>query len=122
MNMKDIKRFKQRLGVAVVTGVSMCMSSYTHMAKGQNLGQQVLDKAGDSLTELLDDLVRLLQIVMALGALVVLAMVVFKIFKGDREAAEKLAWWVAGLAIGFVLLSVVAGLVRGSVSQAQIGT
>lgn len=80
-----------------------------------DLGTQVLDSSREALRGLLDSLVSLLQVVMGLGAIVVLAIVVFKVFKGDREAAEKLAWWVAGLTIGFALLTVVKNIV-GSVA------
>ena len=121
--MKKFNDFKKRLSYAFFTGVAMCLPSITKMsvAAGQSsIGSEVLDSASDELTGLLTSLVRLLQIVMGLGALVVLAMVIFKIFKGDREAAEKLAWWVAGLALGFVLISVVAGIVRGSAQSAAI--
>ena len=76
-------------------------------AQSSNLGQQVLDQTTQSLKQLVGNIVSLLRVVMGIGALVVLAIVIFKVFKGDREAAEKLAWWVAGLAIGFTLLSVV---------------
>lgn len=78
-----------------------------------DLGTQVLDSSKEALRGLLDSLVSLLQVVMGLGALVVLAIVIFKIFKGDREAAEKLAWWVAGLTVGFALLTVVKNIVSG---------
>lgn len=78
-----------------------------------DLGTQVLDSSKEALRSLLDSLVSLLQVVMGLGAIVVLAIVVFKVFKGDREAAEKLAWWVAGLTIGFALLTVVKNIVSG---------
>lgn len=76
-----------------------------------NIGQNVLTETTSALSGLVVNVVKLLQVVMGLGALVVLAMVIFKVFKGDREAAEKLAWWIAGLTIGFVLLTVVSGLI-----------
>ena len=40
-------------------------------------------------------------------------MVIFNMFKGEREAASKLGWWVAGFAIGFVLIEVVKNVVGG---------
>lgn len=80
-------------------------------ASGDELGKEVIDESRRALADLVENVVTLLQVVMGLGAIVVLAMVIFKVFKGDREAAEKLAWWVAGLTIGFVLLSVVSGLI-----------
>lgn len=85
-----------------------------NVASGQNLGQQVLEKSSTQLTQLLTSVTKLLQIILGLGALVTLVMVIFNIFKGEREAATKIAWWVAGLTLGFVLITVVAGLVQGA--------
>ena len=76
-----------------------------------NLGQAVIEDSTDALKELLDSVVTLLQVVMGLGAIVVLAIVIFQVFKGEREAAQKLAWWVVGLTLGFTLLTVVQGLI-----------
>ena len=81
-------------------------------AQAQNtLGQAVIEDSTDALKELLDSVVTLLQVVMGLGAIVVLAIVIFQVFKGEREAAQKLAWWVVGLTLGFTLLTVVQGLI-----------
>ena len=52
----------------------------------------------------------LLQIVLGIGAVVVLVEVVLKFMKEEREAATKLIWWLLGLAIGFAMLSVLRGL------------
>lgn len=79
--------------------------------QAQNLGQEVIENSTDALRELLDSVVTLLQVVMGLGAIVVLAIVIFQVFKGEREAAQKLAWWVVGLTLGFTLLTVVQGLI-----------
>lgn len=53
---------------------------------------------------------RLLQIIIGLGALFVLALIVFRIMQGDKESAGKLAWWLIGLAFGFVMISVLSGM------------
>ena len=107
-------KFFKKLFSSAKTGVAMAicsMYSVSAMAATDNLGQEVIEEASSALYDLLDSVVTLLQIVMGLGAIVVLAIVIFKVFKGDREAAEKLAWWVAGLTLGFVLLSVVSNLI-----------
>lgn len=100
-----------RLRLACLTAALVLTGT---LASAQDdLGTQVLDSSKEALRSLLDSLVSLLQVVMGLGAIVVLAIVVFKVFKGGREAAEKLAWWVAGLTIGFALLTVVKNIVSG---------
>lgn len=109
-----MKKFFKKLFESSKTGVALALCSLysvSAMAETENLGEQVITEASGALYGLLDSVVKLLQIVMGLGAIVVLAIVIFKVFKGDREAAEKLAWWVAGLTLGFVLLSVVSNLI-----------
>lgn len=104
-----MKRFLRRTEVALL---SMGLALISPMAQAQgNLGQEVLESSTDALKELLDSLVTLLQVVMGLGAIVVLAIVIFQVFKGEREAAQKLAWWVVGLTLGFTLLTVVQNLI-----------
>lgn len=76
-------------------------------------GEQVLQTATDALLNIVESVITLLRVVLGLGALVTLVIVIFKLFKGDREAAEKIAWWVAGLTLGFVLLTVVGSLIHG---------
>lgn len=76
-----------------------------------DLGNQVLSQSTTALKGIVANVVSLLQVVLGLGALVTLAIVIFNVFKGEREAATKIAWWVAGLTIGFVLLTVVKNIV-----------
>lgn len=90
------------MGLALVSPVA---------AQAQNLGLDVIKGSTDALRELLDSVVTLLQVVMGLGAIIVLAIVIFQVFKGEREAAQKLAWWVVGLTLGFTLMTVVQGLI-----------
>lgn len=88
------------------------VSSSPLFAAADDMGSQVINGATKALQGIVDDVVKLLQVVMGLGAIVALAIVIFQVFQGEREAAKKLAWWVAGLTIGFVLLTVVSNLIR----------
>lgn len=106
--MNKLKNFLSKYRYAICFGAFMFLFAFA----GHAQGEEVLDTAKRGLSDLLDNLVGLLKVVMALGALVVLAIVIFKVFKGDREAAEKLAWWVAGLTLGFVLMTVVQNIVQ----------
>lgn len=78
---------------------------------GGTEGAQILDQASQTMGSLVDGVVRIIQIAMGLGALITLALAIFNIMKGEREAAQKLGYWVIGLALGFALVSVVAGLI-----------
>ena len=46
----------------------------------------------------------LLKYVLAVGALVSLTVLIVKLFKGEKEAAERLIYWVLGLSVGFALI------------------
>ncbi len=104
-----MKRILRRAEIALLAMGLALISPFA--AQAQNLGQAVIEDSTDALKELLDSVVTLLQVVMGLGAIVVLAIVIFQVFKGEREAAQKLAWWVVGLTLGFTLLTVVQGLI-----------
>ncbi len=106
-----MKRFLRRTEVTLLSMGLALISPFVAQAQGTNLGQAVIEDSTDALKELLDSVVTLLQVVMGLGAIVVLAIVIFQVFKGEREAAQKLAWWVVGLTLGFTLLTVVQGLI-----------
>lgn len=95
---------------AILALATVCSSSL--FAADDDMGRQVIQGATSALQGIVEDVVKLLQVVMGLGAIVVLGIVIFQVFQGEREAAKKLAWWVAGLTIGFVLLTVVSNLIR----------
>lgn len=103
--MKQMSKFFQHNRQAICC-MALCLIGTVAFAE-----TDVLNSISTSLKGIVENVVNLLRIVLGLGALVTLVIVVFKIFKGEREAAEKIAWWVAGLTIGFVLLSVVKGLI-----------
>jgi len=49
----------------------------------------------------------LLVIVLGIAALVALALTVWKMAAGEKEGAQRLAWWLAGLSVGFILMSLI---------------
>lgn len=106
-----MKSFLIRAKIAFLTAGLMLVGTVADAQAGLNLGETVLTESTSALRNLLDSIVSLLQVVMGIGAIVVLAIVIFQVFKGEREAAQKLAWWVVGLTLGFTLLSVVSGLI-----------
>lgn len=98
--------------VAVCSGMVMLSNaSYALAQPDDNIGNAILNESADSMQKLVVGLVRVLQIALGLGALVTLVMVIFNLFKAEREAAQKVGWWVVGLALGFALMSVVASRV-----------
>lgn len=59
------------------------------------------------LSNLLTSMGGVIKVVIAIGALVALIMVVVNIMKGERDAASKAAYWLIGLVIGFIAISLV---------------
>lgn len=111
-----MKNYLVNLGQNARRAVTSCsvvlLSAVVH---AQNEGQQVLSAADQGLRSLETTLVSLLKGLIGLGALITLAMLVFKLLKKDREAAESVAWWVGGFTIAFVLISVVQRIVFGGI-------
>lgn len=82
-------------------------------------GQDLLNNVTGSLVSIVETIVNLLRVVLGIAALITLVIVVLKLSKDEREAAEKIAWWVAGLTVGFVLLTVVKGLIAPGVASTE---
>lgn len=80
-----------------------------------NLGEQLLTRSTNEFRGLVSNIVDFIQILTIIGGIAMLVMVVFKIFKGDREAAEKFGYWLAGFVLGFALLSVLENLAGAAV-------
>ena len=97
---------------AKIALLSLGLALIGPLAQAQDLGEQVISSSTEALKGLIDSLVSLLQVVMGLGAIVILVIVIFQVFQGEREAAKKLAWWVLGLTLGFTLLTVVSNLIK----------
>lgn len=92
--------------------VALTTGGYAFAQSG-NLGSDVLGEATSATQGLVLNLVRFLQVALGLGALITLILAVFNLMKGEREAAQKIGYWVVGLAIGFALLSVIATRIQG---------
>ena len=85
------------------------LSSGLCFAQGQ--GATIVNGISNELNGMMQSFVTLLKIVLGIGALITLAMVIFNVLKGEREAAQKMAWWVVGLSVGFAMLSIIPNLV-----------
>ena len=107
-----MKNFFARIGQKARYAATSCsVLLLTAVANAQNEGMQVLSEADNALRGLEGTLVNLLKGIIGLGALITLAILIFKLLKKDREAAESIAWWVGGFTIAFVLISVVERIV-----------
>lgn len=106
--MNNFNKISPRVRIAVCTGMLSLISGFEAFAQNANIGSEILDASADAMKSIVTNLVKVLQIALGVGALVTLVLVVFNILKGEREAAQKIGWWVVGLALGFALISVVA--------------
>lgn len=76
------------------------------------LGGNPFEEATEGMFAIYSSVKALLEVVLVLGALVTLARVIIKLMDGNKEAAQNLAWWLFGLVLGFLMLEVIAGVVR----------
>lgn len=114
--MKLLKNFSSspaglKCKIALCTAMVYFSTGYVYGQTSDTYGSQVITKSSQALYGLLESVANLLRVILGIGALVTLVMVIFNIFKGEREAATKIAWWVAGLTLGFILISVVKGII-----------
>ncbi len=106
------KKIYYRLRIYAFTGMMAITAPAVCSAQSENMGQQVLNEMTQSLKNIVGNISTLLQVVVGISALVCIAIVIAQVLKGDRESASKLAWWVAGLTIGFILIALVTRLIR----------
>lgn len=107
-----LTRFGNGLRVAVLTVLAGAATGVPAVAQSSNAGKTVLDDATREFSGLLDSLASFLRIALGAGALIMLVMAIYQLMKGERDAAQKLAYWVVGLALGFALLTVVLNVTR----------
>lgn len=86
----------------------VALSAASTEAFAQIDGSAILDTGTDAGKDLISALVRFLQIGLGIAALVTLVIVIYNLFKQEREAASKLIWWVVGLAVGFGIMTALA--------------
>ena len=89
--------------LAVTEGVVMAQD---------NLGEQLLTESNRQFVSLGTSLVAFLRTILLLGGLICLVVVVYDVIKGEREAAQTLGKWAAGLIIGFVGMQILLGFLR----------
>lgn len=51
------------------------------------------------------------QVLIAIGGMVSLVSLVINLMKGDQNGARRLAWWLGGMVVGFVLLGVIKKII-----------
>lgn len=79
------------------------------------IGEQLLTSSTTTMSSLLVLIANVVRIALGIGALVTLVLAIFNLIKGEREAAQKIGYWVVGLALGFALISVVVSVVTTNV-------
>lgn len=80
-------------------------------AQGGDDGNAVLQQISNSMGSMVGSVITIARIGLIIGGAILLIMVIFNLFKGERDAAGKLGWWVVGLAIGIGILTILEGLV-----------
>ena len=90
--------------------LAACASSGAFTALAQSadgVGEIFIEQTTGQFQRIAGVTVRLIRVILGLGALVMLTYAVFKLLKGEKDAAEKVAYWIVGLVVGFLFLSLV---------------
>lgn len=92
-----------RAALATVAAFLFCNVAF---AQGGG-GESVLNSIQGQMSGMVNSVISIARIGMIIGGAILLIMVIFNLFKGERDAAGKLGWWVVGLAIGIGILSII---------------
>ena len=71
-------------------------------------------EAGSQMSSIGTAMVRVIKIGLAMAGLVTLLMAIINVTKGERESAGKIAWWVVGIAIGYLFISLLQNKMTGA--------
>lgn len=111
-----IKTLSLRAKVAILCAIVALSNSQFALAQGEQIGENILRQSTTTMNNLLALIANVVRIALGIGALVTLVLAIFNLIKGEREAAQKIGYWVVGLALGFALITVVVNVVSGSVA------
>ena len=103
-------RGRYALSCVAVAGCKAVVGITSAFAQADNVGAQLIDGANQSMKSLAQSVVSFLRIVMGIGALIALVLAIINFIKGERDAAQKVGYWVIGLAVGFVFLSILEAM------------
>lgn len=107
-----MKRFLIRCRILLLTLGIKLMTPFTASAQQMdNIGQTLLDESKRGIVDLVDNLIGFLQVITGVAGIVFLVTVVFNIIQGDRDSAKKFAAWLAGITLGFIMLTVMGNLI-----------
>ena len=101
--------------VALCSAAVALGSAFEAAAQEDVIGTQILRTSTRTMSSLLVDIANVVKIALGIGALVTLVIVIYNLIKGEREAAQKIGYWVVGLALGFALIQVVVSVVTSNV-------
>ena len=110
-----------KVKVAFLTAMAFLFDQ-TFMLKAQDISDptgSIMSNTTSRLAGLVPSIMNVLKIGVLIGGGIALLLVVFNILSGERDAAKKAGWWLVGLLIGFVALSVLANTAQ---SLANSGT
>ena len=69
------------------------------------VSEAILSGTSSGLSGMIPGIIRVLKYIVIFGGAISLLAVVFNIIQGERDAAKKAGWWLVGLALGFIVLT-----------------
>lgn len=82
------------------------LSAAPAFAQDDPVTNAILQNTQAGLSGIVPGIVRILKIIVIIGGAISLLLVVFNIIQGERDSAKKAGWWLVGLALGFIVLSI----------------
>ena len=108
LNLKVMKENKSiyRFGAAMLTAVGMLNTRLGAYGQTNNLGNQFIQDTANDLKTATSNILFLIKLIMGIVGAILLVVAAAKLMKGEQQAAKNIIYWVAGIAVFFILLSV----------------
>lgn len=74
------------------------------------VGNQILESTTQGLQGIVPSIARILKIIVLIGGAISAILVVFNIIQGERDSAKKAGWWLVGLVVGFIVLTILGNM------------
>ena len=99
-----------KVKVLVLTIIAGLVSSPVFAQVNDVVGNQILNSTQQGLQGIVPGVTRILKIVVLIGGAISAILVVFNIIQGERDSAKKAGWWLVGLVVGFIVLTILGNM------------
>ena len=97
--MNKVKNYLRYAGASVVSGIAFGATA------AAQTGADFMSGAATEMSTIGIQMIRVVKIALAMAGLVTRILAIINVTKGERESAGKLAWWIVGIALGYLFIS-----------------